>query len=172
MAKQSSKLFNYIDHWIMGPYFFLFACVWIYMRHFLNLKILWSILNEFETVGPFELNWETQQYKCTLSQYITFSLLAALQALNLFWLFYILRIAYRFVVYKTADDDREEGEDEELEEVDEKSAATTTTPLVEAIAEGEKPSFAEAAKENGHANGAVKGAVANGSARKTRSKKA
>lgn len=169
-------MINYIDHWIMAPYFFLFACVWIYMRHFLNLKILWSVLNEFETVGPFELNWETQQYKCTLSQYITFGLLSSLQALNLFWLFYILRIAYRFVVYKTADDDREEGEDDEVE-VDE-VVADEKEPLVKAIVEGDKPSFADAVRENGNANGhakepAVNGvAAANGSARKTRSKKA
>lgn len=134
------------------------------MRHFLNLKILWSILNEFETVGPFELDWEAGQYKCRLSQGITLSLLSALQALNLFWLFYIMRIAYRFVVYKTADDDREEDDEEETPE--------EKAPLVEAIDAGEKPSFAQAAtvatgKENGAATGA-----SNGSVRKTRSKKA
>ena len=161
----------------MAPYFFVFACIWIYLRHYLNLRILWSILNEFETVRPFELNWETQQYKCSLAQWITFSLLASLQALNLFWLFYILRIAYRFVVYKTADDDREEGEDEE--EVEETQEGEEKPLLVEAIEQGEKPSFAEAVKENGHVNGHVKEAVkangngaANGSVRQTRSKKA
>lgn len=157
----------------MAPYFALFASVWIYMRHYLNLRILWSILNEFETVGPFEMNWETEQYKCRLSQYITLSLLSALQALNLFWLFYILRIAYRFAVYDIATDDREDGEDNDGEEVvvvDEK------VPLVEKIAEGNEKSFAEAVRENGngHANGHVKevNGVTNGSARKTRSKKA
>ncbi|KAB5570202.1 TLC domain-containing protein [Coniochaeta sp. 2T2.1] len=178
----TSKLINYIDHWIMAPYFFVFACVWIYLRHYLNLRILWSILNEFETVGPFELNWETQQYKCTLAQWITFSLLASLQALNLFWLFYILRIAYRFVVYKTADDDREEGEDEEedvAEETQKEAKEEEEKPLlVEKIEQGEKPSFAEAVRENGNGNGHVKetekvqNGVANGSVRKTRSKKA
>jgi acyl-CoA-dependent ceramide synthase len=118
------------------------------MRHFLNLKILWSILNEFQTVGSFELNWETEQYKCALSQAITLALLSALQALNLFWLFFILRIAYRFVFCGTADDDREEGEDDAEEE---------ETPLAEAIASGEKVSFADAVRENGngHVNGAA-----------------
>lgn len=140
------------------------------MRHYLNLRILWSVLNEFETVGPFELNWETQQYKCRLAQYITFSLLAALQALNLFWLFYILRIAYRFVVYDIATDDREEADEDGAAEEDDDDGAEKT-PLVEAIAEGGAKSFAEAARENGNANGHVKEAV-NGSARKTRSKKA
>ena len=69
-------------------------------------------------MGPFELNWETQQYKCWISQYITFALLASLQAVNLFWWFFICRIAYRFIVYKDADDDRSEYEpsDDETKE--------------------------------------------------------
>jgi acyl-CoA-dependent ceramide synthase len=90
-------------------------CVWGYLRHFINLKILYSILTSFATVGPFELNWETQQYKCWISQYITFALLASLQAVNLFWWFFICRIAYRFIVFKDADDDRSEYEPSEDE---------------------------------------------------------
>ena len=93
-------------------------CVWGYLRHFINLKILYSILTEFRTVGPFDLNWDTQQYKCWISQYITFALLASLQAVNLFWWFFICRIAYRFIVFKDADDERSEYEpsEEETEE--------------------------------------------------------
>jgi len=120
ITKQTSKCLNYIDSPIVGPYFFVFMCVWGYTRHYINLKIIWSILTTFKTVGPFELNWETQQYKCWISQYITFALLASLQAVNLFWWFFICRIAYRFVVYKDADDDRSEyaPTDEEVEEKD------------------------------------------------------
>jgi acyl-CoA-dependent ceramide synthase len=116
---QTSKCLNYIDSPIVGPYFFIFMVVWGYTRHFLNLKILYSILTTFATVGPFELNWETQQYKCWIAQYISFTLLASLQAVNLFWWFFICRIAYRFVVYKDADDDRSEYAPTD-EEVDEK----------------------------------------------------
>ncbi|KAJ8113969.1 hypothetical protein OPT61_g4039 [Boeremia exigua] len=119
---QTSKILNYVDSPIVGPYFFVFMCVWGYLRHFINLKILYSLLTEFRTVGPFELNWETQQYKCWISQYITFGLLAALQAVNLFWWFFICRIAYRFIVYKDADDDRSEyepSEDETKERLEE-----------------------------------------------------
>jgi acyl-CoA-dependent ceramide synthase len=117
-CSQTSKILNYIDSPIVGPYFFVFMLIWGYTRHFLNLKILYSILTTFRTVGPFELNWETQQYKCWISQYITFALLASLQAVNLFWWFFICRIAYRFVIFKDADDDRSEYEptDEETEE--------------------------------------------------------
>ncbi|KAM4068150.1 TLC domain-containing protein [Hirsutella rhossiliensis] len=108
----TSKVLNYIDHPFVGPYFFLFMCVWIYLRHIVNLKIIWSLFTEFRTVGPFEVDWELQQYKCWISQYITTALLASLQALNLFWLFYIVRIAWRFVLHRAADDDRSEDEDE------------------------------------------------------------
>lgn len=96
----------------------MFIGIWVYLRHWLNLKILWATLTEFQTVGPFELNWETQQYKCWISQYITFGLLACLQAVNLFWLFLILRIAKNFVFTSVVQDERSDSEDEEDEEVD------------------------------------------------------
>jgi acyl-CoA-dependent ceramide synthase len=119
-------------------------CVWIYLRHYLNLRILFSLFTEFRTVGPFELNWETQQYKCLLSQVITLTLLSALQALNLFWLFFIIRIAYRFVVHNVAKDDRSEPEESEVEEAN-------GAPLV---TNGKAKSTALA--PNGAANGVVK----------------
>ena len=129
---QTSKILNYIDSPIVGPYFFLFMLVWGYLRHFINLKILYSILTTFRTIGPWELNWETQQYKCWISQYITFALLASLQAVNLFWWFFICRIAYRFVVYKDADDDRSEyepSEDETAERKEEVKKIAEETPI-------------------------------------------
>jgi acyl-CoA-dependent ceramide synthase len=101
--------------------------VWGYLRHYLNLRILTT----FRTIGPWELNWETQQYKCWISQYITFALLASLQAVNLFWWFFICRIAYRFVVYKDADDDRSEyepSEDETAERKEEVRKIAEETP--------------------------------------------
>lgn len=113
---QTSKVLNYVDAYVVTPFFFVFMCVWAYLRHFINLKILYSVLTEFKTVGPYELNWETQQYKCSLAQAITFSLLAALQAVNLFWFFLICRIAYRFVANNPLEDDRSEYEDSEAEE--------------------------------------------------------
>ncbi|KAM6482999.1 TLC domain-containing protein [Trichoderma sp. SZMC 28011] len=144
----SSKALNYIDHPIVPPYFASFVVVWIYMRHFINLKIIWSLFTEFRTVGPFELNWETQQYKCWISQYITTALLASLQALNLFWLFYILRIAFRFIRDKEATDDRSEDEDDD---VDEKPASTKpngkmAVPSLEVHYEADEDKVAASAK--------------------------
>lgn len=99
-----------------GPYFGIFVGVWVCLRHYLNLRILFSLLNEFKTIGPYQLNWETQQYKCFVSHVIAFWLLAALQVLNLTWLIFILRIGYRFIMYRTAEDDRSEIEESENEE--------------------------------------------------------
>lgn len=73
-------------------------------------------MTEFRTVGPFELDWAGEQYKCLLSQVITFTLLASLQAVNLFWLFLILRIGYHYVFTHVATDERSEDEDSGAEE--------------------------------------------------------
>jgi len=112
----TSKTLNYLDHFLVGPYFTFFVFMWIYLRHYLNLRILWSEFNEFKTVGPYELDWATEQYKCWISHYISTALLASLQGLNLFWLFYIMRIAYRFVFQNIAEDDRSDNDEKELEE--------------------------------------------------------
>lgn len=108
-----SKTLNYLGSSLAVPFFVFFAGVWTYTRHYLNLKILYSIATEFATVGPFELNWETQQYKCWISQYITFALLLALQLVNAYWMFLIIRVAVRLVVSGEKKDDRSDDESEE-----------------------------------------------------------
>lgn len=102
------------------------------MRHYLNLRILKSLLpgGEFKTIGPYELNWDTQQYKCWISQVITFPLLAALQAVNIFWFILILRILWRVLSTGEEKDERSDNEEEE-DEID------------------EGKSYADAVKENG-----------------------
>lgn len=92
-----------------------FIFVWGYMRHYINLRILWSLLTEMETVGSFELNWETQQYKCWISQYITFALLATLQSVNCYWYFLILRIAKNYVFAGVKKDERSCDEDSDAD---------------------------------------------------------
>lgn len=71
-------------------------------------------------MGSFTLDWETQQYKCWISQWITFALLVSLQALNLLWLFFVLRIAYNIVTAKVVADVRsdDEGENNGADETD------------------------------------------------------
>lgn len=107
-----SKLLNYLDSPLTAPFFAVFMVVWIYLRHYINLKILWSVLTEFKTVGEWELNWITQQYKCWISQPIVFGLIGALQLVNMFWLFLIVRIMWRVLSKGEAKDDRSDDEDE------------------------------------------------------------
>lgn len=118
MTYQTSKILNYLDSNLTIPYFISFIGVWSYMRHFINLKILYSLLpnGKFQTVGPYDLNWETQQYKCWISQSITFSLLALLQMVNIFWIFLILRILYRALFSDVVKDERSDDETEVEEE--------------------------------------------------------
>jgi acyl-CoA-dependent ceramide synthase len=87
--------------------------MWVYLRHYLNWKILISEFYEFKTVGPYILDWETEQYKCELSHWISTILLGGLQALNLYWGFLILRVAWRFGVKGELADERSEDEDED-----------------------------------------------------------
>ena len=108
----TSKTLNYLDSPITGPFFVIFIGVWVYLRHYLNLRILCSILTEFKTVGEWELNWDTQQYKCWISQYITFFLIASLQCVNLYWLFLIFRILKRYVFGGVTADERSDDESE------------------------------------------------------------
>ncbi|ODV59929.1 TLC domain-containing protein [Ascoidea rubescens DSM 1968] len=110
----TSKVLNYLDSKITGLFFAIFIFVWIYERHYLNLKILYSILTEFKTVGPYDLNFKTGQYKCFISQPIVFFLLSCLQLVNLYWLFLILKIAFRFLFSgKELEDVRSDAEDED-----------------------------------------------------------
>ncbi|KAI1375921.1 longevity assurance proteins LAG1/LAC1 [Hypoxylon crocopeplum] len=166
----TSKSLNYIDHPFVGPYFFIFMCAWTYLRHYLNLRILYSLFTEFKTVGPYEMNWETEQYKCGLSFWITLGLLSSLQALNLFWMFFIVRIAYRFVVYNEADDDRSEVEESDVDEPEREKAEkqkaikgknAETVPLLNGHA-----------ATNGTANGAAAKARLNGAASPSKKKSA
>ena len=99
--------------------------MWIYLRHYLNLKVIFSLFTEFKTVGPYGIVWETGQYKGPLSFWITLGLLTSLQAMNIFWLMCILRVIYRVIRYDVVEDDRSEAEESELEDAPtaEKAAA-------------------------------------------------
>ncbi|KAJ5214524.1 hypothetical protein N7449_001693 [Penicillium cf. viridicatum] len=111
-----SKSLHYIAPDIMMPFYATSMGTWLYLRHVLNLRILYSLLTEFRTVGPYELNWETQQYKCWISNIITFALLALLQALNLFWFYCLLRSAFKFLATGEKKDDRSEPDESEIEQ--------------------------------------------------------
>lgn len=150
---ETSKTLNYLDSSIQGPYFGFNILVWIYLRHYINIRILISLLTEFRSVGPYELNWETQQYKCWISNIITFALLASLQALNLFWLYCLFRSAYKYLVYNIAKDDRSEAEESETEDLD--KTKDETRQMVTEKAESlmvDSTGIEPRSKRNGHSN--------------------
>ncbi|KAK4115978.1 TLC domain-containing protein [Canariomyces notabilis] len=138
-----SKSLNYIESKAQGWSFGLCVIMWIYLRHYINLRILYSALpgGEFSTVGPYVLDWEAEQYKCPLANVITFSLLAALQALNLFWLYCLFRAAYKFVILGVAKDDRSEAEDEgeEAEKMLDGKAPHKDDPLATVVGDSDVP---------------------------------
>lgn len=109
-----SKSLNYVAHPAQAPTFALCIVMWTYLRHYLNLRILYSMLpgGEFSTVGPYTLDWDAEQYKGPLANSIAFALLTSLQLLNLFWLYCLLRSAYRFAFWGIAKDDRSDVEEE------------------------------------------------------------
>lgn len=110
-----SKILNYLDS-VFTPYvFIIFVSSWIYLRHVVNLKILWSVLTEFKTEGPYMLNFATSQYKCWISQPIVFTLIFALQLVNLYWLFLIFKILYRLVSQGVQKDERSDSESDSEE---------------------------------------------------------
>ncbi|KAJ5718146.1 hypothetical protein N7488_003792 [Penicillium malachiteum] len=118
-----SKSFHYTgSDWVI-PFYAVNVVAWIYLRHYQNLRVLYSLLTEFRTVGPYELNWETQQYKCWISNIITFALLAMLQGLNLFWLYCLGRSAWKLLRYGEKKDDRSDDTGDEAARVNGNGAA-------------------------------------------------
>lgn len=107
-----------------------FIGMWVYLRHYLNWKILISEFYEFKTVGPYILDWDTEQYKCELSHWISTILLGGLQALNLYWGFLILRVAWRFGVKGELADERSEDEDEEVDYEDSRKVEREISTMI------------------------------------------
>lgn len=93
-------------------------------------------------MGPYILDWETEQYKCELSHWISTILLGGLQALNLYWGFLILRVAWRFGVKGELADERSEDEDEDEKldyESERKAEKEILTTIVKARLEETDP---------------------------------
>jgi acyl-CoA-dependent ceramide synthase len=146
-VRQTSKTLNYLDSPITVPYFSVFISIWIYLRHYLNLCILWATCTTFRTLGPWRLDWDTGYYKSPLAQKICLALLASLQAMNLFWLFLILRVAYNIAFREVVEDVRSEGEESDEDREAERSAG------VSSALEGQKAEPWALGNGNGTMNG-------------------
>jgi len=111
---QLAKLVNYIDDkWSAAPFVF-FVGVWSYARHYLNLRILWSVWTEFELIPAHErqeLDFWNNKFMTWWMQYQIFAPILLLQFLNLFWYFLIWRILFRAIFSSELADERSEDED-------------------------------------------------------------
>ncbi|SCV73509.1 BQ2448_7435 [Microbotryum intermedium] len=122
-----SKCLNYLNFQrISECSFVLFLCVWNYMRHYLNIRILFSVWNEFDLI-PHEYRswtatanhpngWWLLYGRQTLIlppwlKYQIFAPIMALQLVNTFWSFLIWRILWRMIAGIPAVDTREDGEE-------------------------------------------------------------
>ncbi|KAF6762310.1 longevity assurance proteins LAG1 LAC1 [Ephemerocybe angulata] len=111
----ASKLLNYIQWNTAKIYSFVtFFCIWSYFRHYLNLKILYSVWFESSDVPKSSKvwNWSTGAYLPSWMPYAIWVSIAALQVLNLIWYRLICKILIRAIMTKEADDDRSDSEDD------------------------------------------------------------
>ncbi|KAJ2920100.1 hypothetical protein MD484_g341, partial [Candolleomyces efflorescens] len=111
-----SKLLNYIQ-WERAKIvtFVTFIGVWTYFRHYLNLKMLWSVYSESYLVpeASHQWNWSEGVYLVWWLLPAAFLSIFALQVLNLFWYWLMWRILIRAIVTRVADDDRSDDDDDD-----------------------------------------------------------
>ncbi|RDB22598.1 Sphingosine N-acyltransferase lac1 [Hypsizygus marmoreus] len=119
-----SKMLNYIQWERAKVYAFItFIFVWSYFRHYLNLRILWSVWYELDLAPDYAKVWNSAE-GVYIPEWIPLQIfipLALLQLLNLFWYYLMMRILVRTIVTRETDDDRSDDEDDgEEDEADEK----------------------------------------------------
>ncbi|GLB33906.1 putative TRAM, LAG1 and CLN8 homology domains containing protein [Lyophyllum shimeji] len=110
-----SKLLNYIQ-WERAKVvsFVIFILVWTYFRHYLNLKILWSVWFEIPLAPESSKTWNPAggAWLTSWMPNQIFAPLFLLQLLNLFWYYLMMRILYRAITTNKAEDERSDDEDE------------------------------------------------------------
>ncbi|KAJ7085141.1 longevity assurance proteins LAG1/LAC1 [Mycena belliarum] len=97
----------------------VFTVVWTYFRHFISIRILWSLLYEFDLVPKYAQVFAPSKglYMATWMRDQMFYTLCILQALNIFWYYLIIRVIVRSIRTSKTEDNRSEesepeGEDE------------------------------------------------------------
>ncbi|EIW67325.1 hypothetical protein M231_02532 [Tremella mesenterica] len=111
-----SKCVNYIDESKSVPPFLVFLVVWTYMRHYLNIKILYSVYSEWHLIP--EANRQVfdpwrDKWMPPWMQWQIFIPIALLQVINLLWYYLLMRILFRALVFNDRRDERSDDEEEE-----------------------------------------------------------
>jgi len=111
----ASKLLNYMQ-WNRAKIvsFVIFISIWTYFRHYLNLRILYSVLFEYKLAPAWTRAWIPSQgvYLRDFLPRGIFVSLSFLQLLNLYWYYLMWRILIKAIITKEATDDRSDAEDD------------------------------------------------------------
>jgi len=94
--------------------FSIFVCIWTYLRHYLNIKILWSVWTQFDLVPQHAKRFTPKDgvWMVWWMKYQIFIPILLLQLVNLFWYVLIWRILLRGLFSKKLADERSDDEDE------------------------------------------------------------
>ncbi|KAF8913992.1 TLC domain-containing protein [Gymnopilus junonius] len=110
-----SKLLNYIQWDTAKLYAYaIFFAIWTYFRHYLNIRILWSVWYELPNIPEWTRKWSWSEgvYLVSWMRYQVFIPLLLLQFLNLFWYYLMTKILIRGLTSKPVDDIRSDDEGE------------------------------------------------------------
>ncbi|KAF5393225.1 hypothetical protein D9757_000722 [Collybiopsis confluens] len=114
-----SKVLNYIHaDRAKVVSFAVAALAWTHLRHILNFYILYSVWFEYDLVPETSRlwKWSNGTYLTWWMKYQIFVPLLLLQALNIYWYRFILRILVRAFFRDKVDDERSDNEDDEERE--------------------------------------------------------
>ncbi|KAF9513209.1 hypothetical protein BS47DRAFT_1485744 [Hydnum rufescens UP504] len=94
--------------------FSAFVCVWTYLRHFLNIKIIWSVWTQWKYAPEYSKRFEPKEgvWMARWVQYQVMVPMIILQLVNIFWYYLILRVLRRALFGPRLEDDRSDDEDE------------------------------------------------------------
>ncbi|KAF8913991.1 TLC domain-containing protein [Gymnopilus junonius] len=110
-----SKLLNYIQWNTAKLYaYVLFFAIWTYFRHYLNIRILWSVWYELPNIPEWTKKWSWSEgvYLVGWMRYQVFIPLLLLQFLNLFWYYLMVKILIRGLTSDKVSDNRSDDEDD------------------------------------------------------------
>ncbi|KAL4966471.1 TLC domain-containing protein [Aspergillus stella-maris] len=98
--------------YISMPYFALFVGNWIYWRHYIGGITFWTLLTKYRPAITEAYGWEDEQWKAATLHGAVTVLFGALQVMNAYWLFLILRITVKSVFGGEVPTDERESEEE------------------------------------------------------------
>lgn len=115
-----AKMLNYLGGgWACDATFVIFVISWIFTRHYVFVKIIWSIYVYMPTDIPF--NWKPEEgWMASRPLWTLFlTLLSVLQILLVFWLWLILKTMWcLFMGYGARDERSDTDEDEDRDDLD------------------------------------------------------